>query len=174
MFVFVSCLVYFPQVAPGGRLPLPLRWSRAEDIRLRPLLRRQPTISVNRALSDQVYIHIDTALSCLPIFTMRPQARDACRLSVLCSLIIMWLVLLPTAISPASFLRVCVSLTPRAHPSMSERYLSIVVSSFLVSSTPFSSSTTFHSYQSQKCLILEQTRNVFPPHILVSYHEVCG
>lgn len=25
------------QVAPGARLPLPLRWSRVEDIRLRPL-----------------------------------------------------------------------------------------------------------------------------------------
>lgn len=29
------------QVAPGGRLPLPLRWSRAEDIRLRPWPRSQ-------------------------------------------------------------------------------------------------------------------------------------
>ncbi|CAN0466036.1 unnamed protein product, partial [Ectocarpus sp. 8 AP-2014] len=28
-------------VAPGGRLPLPLRWSRAEDIRLRPWPRSQ-------------------------------------------------------------------------------------------------------------------------------------
>lgn len=46
-----------PQVAPGGRLPLPLRWSRAEDIRLRPLLRRQRAAEsgVNRALSDQVH-----------------------------------------------------------------------------------------------------------------------
>lgn len=30
------------QVAPGGRLPLPLRWCHTEDIRLRPLRRRRP------------------------------------------------------------------------------------------------------------------------------------
>lgn len=40
------------QVAPGGRLPLPLRWSRAEDIRLRPLVRRNSKRETGGTVGD--------------------------------------------------------------------------------------------------------------------------
>lgn len=45
-------LVFPPQVAPGGRLPLPLRWSRAEDIRLRPLPCRGPDDTADGTVSS--------------------------------------------------------------------------------------------------------------------------